>query len=107
MRFGEKIRQLRKAKTLGQRALAKMVGTSFTYISKIENEKLDFGDYPSEAMIHKLAGALDADEDELLVLAEKIPEKIKRRVLQRPEVFSKLAELDDQKLDEVLRALDG
>jgi transcriptional regulator with XRE-family HTH domain len=94
MRFGEKIRQLRQAKNLGQRALAEMVGTSFTYISKIENEKLDFGDYPSEAMIHKLAEALDADEDELLVLAEKIPAKIKRRVLQRPEAFSRLADLN-------------
>ena len=107
MRFGEKIRQLRQAKALGQRALAEKVGTSFTYISKIENEKLDFGDYPSEAMIHKLADALEADEDELLVLAEKIPEKIKKRVLQRPEAFSRLADLDDQKLDEVLKALDG
>ncbi len=106
MRFGEKIRQLRQAKSLGQRALAQKIGTSFTYISKIENGKLDFGDYPGEAMIHKLAEALDADENELLVLAEKIPEKIKRRVLQRPEAFSKLADLDDRKLDEVLKALD-
>ena len=58
-------------------------------------------------MIHRLAEALDTDENELLVLAEKIPEKIKRRVLQRPEAFSKLADLDDRKLDEVLRALDA
>jgi hypothetical protein len=26
------------------------VGVNFTYISKIENEKLDFGDYPSEEL---------------------------------------------------------
>jgi HTH-type transcriptional regulator, competence development regulator len=42
----------------------------------------------------------------LLVLAEKTPEKIKKRVLQRPEAFSRLADLDDGKLDEVLKALD-
>jgi HTH-type transcriptional regulator, competence development regulator len=107
MRFGEKIRQLRRAKRLGQRGLAEKVGTSFTYISKIENGKLDFGDYPSEAMIHKLADALDADENELLVLAEKIPEKIKKRVLQRPEAFSRLADLDDRRLDEVLKSLES
>jgi transcriptional regulator with XRE-family HTH domain len=98
MRFGEKIRELRLAKALGQRALAERVGTSFTYISKIENEKLDFGDYPSEAMIHKLAEALDADEDELLVLAQKIAETIKRRVLQWPDAFRTFATCDDETL---------
>ena len=51
MTFGEKIRELRKAKNLGQRDLAAKVKVSFTYISKIENEKLDFGDYPSEDLI--------------------------------------------------------
>src|SRR5690606_16680653 len=68
MRFGERIRELRKAKNMSLRALGEAVGVSFTYISKIENEKLDFGDYPSEDLIRKLAQALDADEDELLVL---------------------------------------
>ena len=60
MRFGEKIRELRKEKNLSLRALAEAVGVSFTYISKIENEKLDFGDYPGEDVIRKLAKALDA-----------------------------------------------
>jgi transcriptional regulator with XRE-family HTH domain len=107
MRFGKRIRQLRQAKGLGQRALAKRVGSNFTYISKIETGKLDFGSYPSEAMIHKLAEALDADEDELLMLAEKIPEKIKSMVLQRPEAFRKLADLGGEALDEVLKSLEG
>jgi HTH-type transcriptional regulator, competence development regulator len=107
MRFGQKIRQLRQAKGLGQRALAQQVGSNFTYISKIETGKLDYSSYPSEAMIHKLAEALDADEDELLLLAEKIPEKIKTMVLQRPEAFRKLAELDGRKPDKLLRTVDG
>ena len=102
MHFGEKIRELRRAKNFGQRGLANAVGTSFTYISKIENRKLDFGDYPSVERIRRLAQALDADEDELLLLAEKIPEQIRRRVLQRPAVFRKLATLDDATLDGLL-----
>lgn len=57
MRFGERVRELRKAKGLSQRALGVKVGVSFTYVSKIENEKLDFGDYPSEELIGKLAKA--------------------------------------------------
>lgn len=66
MRFGERICQLRQAKGLGQRALAQIVGTNFISLSKVETGKLDYGNYPSEAMIHKLAKALDADESELL-----------------------------------------
>lgn len=104
-KFGERVRQLRRAKGLGQRAFAQMVGISFTYVSKIENEKLDFGDYPSEELILRIAVSLEADEDELLILAKKIPERIRQRVLERPEAFSKLAELDDRELDRVIRQL--
>ena len=106
MRFGDRIRELRKAKALGQRALAEKVGVSFTYVSKIENEKLDFGDYPSEELIGKLAEALDADKDELLLLAEKIPDQIKKRVMERPEAFRKIADLDDKSLDKVIQQID-
>ena len=107
MTFGERIRELRLAKNLGQRALADKVGVSFTYISKVENGKLDFGDYPSEELIHKLAKALGADTDELLLLAEKIPDEIKNRVLERPDAFRKIAQLDDDELDKLLREMDG
>lgn len=100
--FGVRIKELRRAKNLGQRALAAMVGVSFTYISRVETESLDFGPYPSEELICKLAEALDADEDELLLLAKKIPERIKKRVLERPDVFSTLAGLDDRTLDKLL-----
>ena len=105
MRFGEKIRELRKAKTLSQRALGDKVGVSFTYISKVENEKLDFGDYPSEDLIRKLAKALGADESELFFLAEKIPEQIRRRVMERPDAFRKFASLDDKTIDKLLEEL--
>jgi transcriptional regulator with XRE-family HTH domain len=106
MKFGQRIRQLRNQKRLGQRGLAALVGVNFTYISKIENEKLDFGDYPSEELILRLAGALDADADELLLLARKIPEPIRERVLERPEAFRRLAALDDAALDRILSRLD-
>ena len=39
--FGQKIRELRKAKGLGQRAVATEVGINFTYLSKIENDKVE------------------------------------------------------------------
>jgi hypothetical protein len=49
--------------------------------------------HPSDALICKLAKALDGDADELLILAKKVPERIKRRVLERPDAFRKLADL--------------
>src|SRR5687767_8705796 len=86
MRFGGKVRELRKAKKMGQRALAEACGVSFSYISKIENHKLDFGDFPSEVVIGKLAAALGTDATDLLVLAEKVPDPIRRRILVHDQV---------------------
>jgi transcriptional regulator with XRE-family HTH domain len=107
MTFGDHIRHLRQKKRLTLRALAPLVGVGFTYLCKVENGKLDFGDYPSDALIHRLADALDADEEELTVLAERVPERIRRRVLQRPDVFGALAECDDKTLDKVLGTIVG
>lgn len=107
MLFGQTIRTLRKAQNLTLRDLASKVKVTFTYLSKIENEKLDFGDYPSEAVIRKLANALNADPDELLLAAKKIPDDIRKRVIERPDAFRKLAKLDDKGLDRVLAFLDN
>jgi len=107
MTFGERVRQLRKGKGLTLRQLAPKVGVGFTYLSRIENGRLNYGDYPSEALIHKLAEALDGDEDELLILAEKIPDRIRQRVLEKPEAFSWLADLDDAALDNLIAGAHG
>lgn len=105
MRFGDRVRELRKHKGLGQRALADLIGVSFTYVSKIENHRLDFGDYPSEALIHKLADVLEVEEDELMLLTERIPDQIRRRVMARPDAFRAIAALDDNSLDWLVRQL--
>ena len=102
MTFGERIRELRQAKQLTLRELAAQVGVGFTYISKIENHKLEEGHGPSEKLIHKLAVELDADEEELLLLAEKVPEVIRKRVVQRPDVFRAVAEMNDREMDQIL-----
>ena len=107
MIFGGRIRELRQAKNLTLRALAAKLKVTFTYLSKIENQKLSFGEFPSDDLIVKLARVLDADADELLILAEKIPEAIRKRVLERPDVFRKMAALDDKRLDEVLEFLNS
>lgn len=66
---------------------------------------MTYGDYPSEEKIRRLAKALDADEDELMLLAEKIPEPIRKRVLQRPDAFRAFATCDDETLDRLMVAV--
>jgi transcriptional regulator with XRE-family HTH domain len=81
------------------------VKVTFGYISKIENDSLDFGDYPSEVVIRRMAKALGTEADDLL-LAEKIPDWIRKRVLERPDAFGRFADLDDQAIDKLLAVLD-
>lgn len=100
--FGERVRELRKAKGLTLRDLAAKVGVNFTYISKIENQKLSFGEFPSEDLIRSLAKALKGDVNELLLLAEKVPDSIRKRIMQRPDAFRKFAQLDDETIDRLL-----
>ncbi|WP_236696557.1 helix-turn-helix domain-containing protein [Rhodopirellula islandica] len=105
--FGERVRQLRMAASLTQQQVADQTGVSVSYISKVENDRLHFGDYPSEKFIHKLAGELKADEDELLLLADKVPVSIRKRIRQRPELFRKLAAMDKQSLDAIESVVDA
>ncbi len=57
MRFGKKIRELRKVKNLSLRALAEAVGVSFTYISKIENNLVS----PSSGLLSRIAARYGLD----------------------------------------------
>jgi transcriptional regulator with XRE-family HTH domain len=74
--LGAKIRELRKSKGLTQRALAEAVAIDFTYLSKIENGNIPYS--PSAGTLKKLAAALEADELELLRLADKLPAKVRQ-----------------------------
>jgi transcriptional regulator with XRE-family HTH domain len=107
MTFGERLRQLRIGKGMTLRQIASKVGVGFTYLSRVETGRMTYGDYPSEELIGRLAKALDADVDELFLLAEKVPEKIRRRVMERPDAFRKFATLDDATLDGLLVTLCG
>lgn len=102
MQFGERVRALREARKLTQRELADRLGVSVSYISKVENEKLHFGDYPSEKFIHKLASELEADEDELLLLADKVPTSIRKRIRERPDVFRVVADMNETEMDQIV-----
>lgn len=102
-KFGDRIRELRKAKGYSLRQLAPLVGVGFSYLSKVENSKLDFDGSASESLIHRLADVLDADEEELLLLAHYVPKRITDRIFEQPEVFRTLASLDSNELERVAK----
>lgn len=77
--FGQRIRALRRAKGISQRALAARIGRDFTYVSKIERGRCL---PPSAEVIVALAAHLDGDPEELAILGNKPPIAIVRRRLQ-------------------------
>jgi len=78
--FGTRLRELRIQAGLTQRDLSEKVNVDFTYLSKIENGVLP---PPSEKVILKLAEVLNADKDELITLAGKIPSDIAEMLKNR------------------------
>ena len=100
MPFPERLRELRKAARLSQRALAEKVGVDFTYLSKIENGRVE---PTSESVLQRiakeLAGELGMDEielaDELITLAGKIPSDLAETLSRNPEVIRFLRSVGD------------
>ncbi|HYU75728.1 MAG TPA: helix-turn-helix transcriptional regulator [Ktedonobacteraceae bacterium] len=95
MEFGRRLRELRKQKNISQRDLATQVAVDFTYLSKIEGGRLA---PPSEDVIRRLAQALDADENELINLAGKVPKDLKAVLEESPQAVELLRVLSERKL---------
>ena len=68
--FGQRLRDLRNAKSMTQRELAEKTAISFTYLSKLET---GIRPAPRKRLILALAKVLNADADELFGLAKKMP----------------------------------
>ena len=100
MEFPERLRSLRKEAQLSQRDLAERVGVDFTYLSKIENGRVE---PPSETVLknvsRELAEALGRDEtelaDELITLAGKVPSDIAETLVRNPQAVRFLRSIGD------------
>lgn len=104
MTFGQMIRRLRRAQRLTQRELAESVQAlglkaDFTYISKIENDRLEA--LPSEPLIRGLARILETDAEGLLELAGKFDQKALQEVVAEiPEAGVLLRRLQARKISQ-------
>ena len=104
---GKRIREIRKERNLTQRELAERVGINFTYLSRVENDRLDDDQTPREETLQKIAKALQTDADELLLLARRIPDAFRDRILAQPGIFRRILKLTDHELEDILRSFDG
>lgn len=95
--FGEIIRQARKEKGYSQRELAQRLSLDFTYLSKLENNRADYP--PKEDVIRMLAQNLQLDEEELIFLAGRIPQRdedfLKQHYKTMPTLFRRMRENPD------------
>ena len=79
--FGGALRELRRSKGISQRNLAEKVGVDFSYISKIENDRLP---PPAADTIVRICSAMEAPPDTLLALSGKIPSELRDTIGSSP-----------------------
>lgn len=72
--FGQKLREIRRDRGMTLRGLAEAAGVDFTYLSKIENDKVGY--LPAAETIRDFAQALGVDAIGLLELADKLPPEL-------------------------------
>jgi len=77
--FGAKLRSLRRAAGVSQRELAEKVGVDFSYISKVENDRLP---PPAADTIEKICQELEVGTDELLGLTNKLPTDLRQMLVE-------------------------
>ena len=79
--FGALVRRQREAKEIGLREMAKKIGVSPTYLSKVERDEFP---PPVEDKVRKIAEIIDRDADELLALAGRVASDLTDIIRQRP-----------------------
>jgi len=41
----------------------------------------------------------------LLLLADKVPDRLRKRIRERPEIFNAVADLDDKAMDQLMKQI--
>src|SRR5271170_2436865 len=68
-KFGAFVRSQREARDIGLREMAKMIGVSPTYLSKIERDEFP---PPAEDKVRAIAKIIQCDADDLLARANRV-----------------------------------
>lgn len=95
--FGEKLKELRKAKKISQRELADKVGVDFSYISKVENDRIP---PPAADTVVKISEILEVESNILLALTGKIPSNTKKMLSSSVEAQNFIKNAQEMSLTE-------
>lgn len=93
MTYGQRLRAMRTAAGLTQAALAKLAGISNVYLSDVERGNRH--PFPEETTT-QIAAACGADPTELMCLAGKVPEDIRKVLFRSPVVMDFLRWIAEQ-----------
>ena len=102
--FGEYLKKIRVENKISQRDLAAQIGVDFTYLSKIENNKMA---PPSEETIKKIAQALNENVDNLILLANKIPSDYKEVLKASEQIPLMLRKISNFSPEQQQKAMDA
>ncbi len=87
VKFGAYIRGEREDREIGLREMAKKIGVSPTYMSKVERDEFP---PPAEDKVRKIAEIFDIDVDELLALAGKVSSDLSDIIREHPRELAAL-----------------
>lgn len=105
--FGDKLRVYRREANISQRELAAKTGIDFSYISKLENDRIP---PPSADTIVKICEVLGINPDELLAITGKLPSDVRSGITTREGAQRFLREaqelsLSDEEWEAMVRSL--
>src|SRR3954470_4545949 len=80
-KFGAFIRREREGREIGLREMAKMIGVSPTYLSKVERDEFS---PPAEDKVRAIAAILEYDADDLLARAGRVSSDITTIIKRHP-----------------------
>lgn len=101
LKFGAFIRARREEKEIGLREMARMIGVSPTYVSKVERDEFP---PPAEDKVRLIAGVIGCDVDELLARAGKVATDLSDIIKRNPvEVAALLRTTRGLTADELTR----
>jgi transcriptional regulator with XRE-family HTH domain len=87
LKFGAFVRREREAREIGLREMAKRIGVSPTYLSKVERDEFT---PPTEDKVRAIARIIECDSDELLGLAGRMPSDLADIIKRNPVEMSAL-----------------
>jgi transcriptional regulator with XRE-family HTH domain len=86
-KFGAFVRRQREAREMGLREMAKMIGVSPTYLSKVERDEFP---PPAEDKVRKIAAIIGSNVDELLARAGRVSSDLSEIIKEHPREIAAL-----------------